>query len=305
MIETNQIFILTLAITAFGYLLKHFDYITEQEGKTLSKILMHTTFPALMIISTAKVQLTTSLLLIPLVCCLLFGTSILIGLFVFAKRSNHSRGILTMACGGANVGLFGFPLIEGLFGKESLVYAIMFDIGNTIMIFGIIYPLGVYFSGDKTEKLDAKKILKRVIGLPPLMGMLIGLGINLFQIQLPTIAVDFLETLAKANKPLVLLLMGIYLSFKLSKEVQKDMARVLTIRYGVAFVFLLLLYYFFPNHDSLQKNVLMVCILLPLGMTILPFSDELNYDSRIAGTTLNMSLIISFVLIWGLVGLIM
>jgi malate permease and related proteins len=50
-----------------------------------------------------------------------------------------------------------------------------------------------------------------------------------------------------------------------------------------------------------MKNVLMLCALMPIGLTILPFSDELGYDSRIAGTMLNISLLISFGLMWGLV----
>jgi hypothetical protein len=37
-------------------LLKKFDFITEKAGKTISKFLMHTTFPGLMIIIMAKVK---------------------------------------------------------------------------------------------------------------------------------------------------------------------------------------------------------------------------------------------------------
>ena len=53
--------------------------------------------------------------------------------------------------------------------------------------------------------------------------------------------------------------------------------------------------------DSQMRSVLIVCVLLPIGLTILPFSDEMNFDSRIAGTLLNISLLISFGLMWGVV----
>jgi hypothetical protein len=45
----------------------------------------------------------------------------------------------------------------------------------------------------------------------------------------------------------------------------------------------------------------MVLVILPLGMTILPFSDEFGFDSRLAGTMANLSLVISFIFIWLLV----
>ena len=50
--------------------------------------------------------------------------------------------------------------------------------------------------------------------------------------------------------------------------------------------------------------MLIVCVLLPIGLTILHFSDEMNFDSRIAGTLLNISLLISFGLMWGVVVLL-
>jgi predicted permease len=129
--------------------------------------------------------------------------------------------------------------------------------------------------------------------------MFIGLTINALKIELPAVAYEFLDVLAKANKPLVLLLMGIYMSFALERSQVWAVAKVLTIRYTCGIIAVLLLYYFIE--PSLARNVLIVCVILPIGMTILPFADELNYDSRIAGVLVNISLLISFVLMWGLV----
>jgi hypothetical protein len=261
---------------------------------------MHTTFPALMIISTAKVKLDATLLLIPLFCIVLSAIMLLIAWFWFSKYPNDLRGILTMAAGGTNVGLFGFPIIEGLFGKDALVYAIMFDIGNTFIVFGVVYPIGSYFSSNKKGKTDFKQILKKVLSLPPVLGMLLGLIINILAIPLPAIGFDFLDILAKANKPLVLLLMGIYLSFELNKKLMLAISKVLLIRYSIGLSIIFALYFLFSAYPTM-RNVLMICVILPIGMTILPFSDELNYDSRISGTLINISLLISFILMWGMV----
>jgi predicted permease len=115
-------------------------------------------------------------------------------------------------------------------------------------------------------------------------------------------AFDFLGILAKANKPLVLLLMGIYLSFELNKSQMKYISKVLFLRYLLGGICVTGIYFLIP--PSLMQSVLIVLVILPLGMTILPFSDEFGFDSRIAGTMVNISLLISFVLIWLLVWLL-
>ncbi len=290
----------------FGFLIKKFGYITEKEGKILSKFLMHTTFPALVLVSTIRIKLEYNLFLIPLMSLVLGSIMLAIAWFVFKKYPNDWRGVLTMASGGFNTGLFAFPIIEGIWGRDALVYAIMFDIGNTAVVFGLIYSIGNYFAssegiplGKKDGKVDFKVILNKVIRLPPLQGMAIGLIINALSIPIPTIAIDFLDVLAKGNKPLVLLLMGIYLSFNLDKKQIMAVSKVLSIRYSCGLIAVALIYYFIP--PSLYQSILIVCVVLPVGMTLLPFSDELNYDSKIAALLVNLSLLISFALMWGLV----
>ncbi|MEZ4900654.1 MAG: AEC family transporter [Spirosomataceae bacterium] len=298
--QTNSVFLITLGIAAMGFLIKKFDFVTENDGKSISKFLMHTTFPALMIVSTLRIKFEPTLFLIPLICIALGVTMTLIGWVWFAKYPNPVRGVLTMACGGLNVGLFAFPIIEGIWGREGLVYVAMFDIGNTIITFGLVYSVGSYFAVKGEEKVRIKKVLKKIMQLPPLHGMVIGLTINALKVELPLVAYDFLDILAKANKPLVLLLMGIYMSFDLARSQVWAVIKVLAIRYSCGIIGIFLLYAFIPT-PSLYRNVLIVCVVLPIGMTILPFADELNYDSRIAGVLVNTSLVISFLMMWGLV----
>ena len=163
MTQANHVFIITLSIITIGFLLKKYGFVTEKDGKTISKFLMHTTFPALMIVSTARVNLDPELFLIPLFCIGFCGIMLTLAWFWFSNYSTDLRGVLTMGAGTANVGLFGFPIIEGLFGKEALVYAVMFDIGNTIIAFGVVYPIGRYFASGGQAGLDWKPDRKSVV----------------------------------------------------------------------------------------------------------------------------------------------
>jgi malate permease and related proteins len=91
--------------------------------------------------------------------------------------------------------------------------------------------------------------------------------------------------------------MGIYLKINLSKKYRIAIIKVLTLRYSVAIFIIFCLFLILKDHPE-TLNILTICALLPLGLTILPFSDELGFDSEIAGSILNFSLIISFFLMW-------
>ncbi len=304
MTQTNQVFITTLVIILLGYFLKKFNFVTEKDGKVISKFLMHTTFPALMIVSTSSVKLELSLIYIPIFAVIVGLSMLSIAWIWFSNYENAIRGVLTMGLGGFNSGLFGFPIIEGLFGKQAMVYAVMFDIGNTFIVFGVIYSIGTYFSTNKKDHTNVKQILKKIFRLPPVLGIILGLIINIANFKLPTICSEFLNVLAVGNKPLVLLLMGIYLSFELDKKLMTAISKVILIRVIIGLLVVFGIFLFISTGSPLMKNVLMLCVLMPIGLTILPFSDELGYDSRIAGTMLNISLLISFGLMWGMVWLL-
>ena len=284
---------------AFGYLIKKFDFLTEKEGKTISKFLMHTTFPALMLVSTVRIKLEPSLFLIPFIALTLGSSLILTAWFAFRKYPNRLRGLLIMASGGFNTGLFAFPIIEGIWGRDALVYAIMFDIGNTFIVFGLIYTIGSYFATKGIEKVDFKAIFLKIVKLPPVQGLVIGLLLNVLGVKLPSVALDFLDILAKGNKPIVLLLMGIYLNFSLDKKQVQAVGKVLALRYVFGLSAVAALYLF--AQPSVFQSIMIVCVVLPVGLTLLPFSDELNFDSRMAALLVNLSMLISFGLMWLLV----
>lgn len=292
--QVNLAFITTLEFIFIGFLLKTGGIIKEQEGKILSRLLMHTTFPALMIVSTIHINLNFRLFLIPLFAIGISAIMLTIAFFLFKKEKNSIRGVLTMGSGGWNVGLFGFPLIESIWGAKALLFAIMYDIGNTFLAFGVLYPIGNHFS--EVPSRGKLNMLKKVLLLPPVLGMIMGLTLNATNIPLPGILEDILTTLAKANKPLVLLLLGIYLSFNLDKNLFNGILKVLFVRYGIGLLTIFAIYFLLPK--SLMSNVLIALVILPVGMSVLLFSDELGFDAKIAGTLANISLLLSFGLLW-------
>ncbi len=299
---TNLVFGSALIIIGIGYLLKSFKFIQTQDAKSISKFLMHTTFPALVFATMLKVKLAAALGWLPLIAMLFGFLSSYIGYLIFKKEPQTHRGILTMGSAGWNLGLFAYPLIEGIWGWEGLTYAIMFDLGNSVINFMVNYGMGTYLAGNHGSKHPIKHVLKKIFTLPPFQAMLLGLAFNIFQIPVFPLAMDIIDTIAKGNKPMVLLLMGIYFSVRLPKLAFAKVFQVLGLRYVLGFSIGLLLYYTVP-FDFQYRNMLLICLILPAGMTLITYSDELNFDTGIAAAIVNFSMLISFMIMWTLVGI--
>ena len=299
---TNLVFGSALIIIGIGYLLKSLKFIEPQDAKSISKFLMHTTFPALVFTTMLKVKLSAALGWLPLIAMLFGFLSSYIGFLFFKKEAPTHRGILTMGSAGWNLGLFAYPLIEGIWGWEGLTYAIMFDLGNSVINFMVNYGMGTYLAGNHGTKNPYKHVLKKIFTLPPFQAMLIGLAFNIFKIPVLPLASDIIDTIAKGNKPMVLLLMGIYFSVRLPKTAYTKVFQVLGLRYVLGLSIGLLLYYTVP-FEFQYRNMLLICLILPAGMTLITYSDELNFDTGIAAAIVNFSMLISFVIMWSLVAI--
>lgn len=302
MSTTNLVFGSALIIIGIGYLLKSFKFIETKDAKSISKFLMYTTFPALIFTTMLRVKLSAALGWLPLIAMLFGILSSCIGFLIFKNESKKNRGILTMGSAGWNLGLFAYPLIEGIWGWEGLTYAIMFDVGNSVINFMVNYGMGTYLAGNHGSKNPILHVCKKIFTLPPFQAMMIGLALNVFQMPVLPLAIDIIDTIAKGNKPMVLLLMGIYFSVRLPKESFAKVFQVLGLRYALGLSIGLLLYYTVP-FEFQYRNMLLICLILPAGMTLITYSEELNFDTGIAAALVNFSMLISFIIMWTLVGI--
>jgi malate permease and related proteins len=299
---TNSTFLISLLVILLGYLIKKLNVVKPEDGKVLSRIVLFVTFPALILHTLARLQINFSFLLLPLI-CLLFGLGVfLFSYAMFRHKPPAVKGLLLMAVVGFNIGLFAYPIVEAIWGLPGLQYLAMFDIGNAILVLGLSYGVGsVYapkFQGQ--GKVNIWRITRMLMRSIPLLAYVLGLGMNIGGLAFPPVLAEFIGVLARANMALVLLLLGIYLNLRFEKEILKQVAIILLIRYGFGLAAGFALYYLLP-FDPVYRSVLLIGLILPVGLTIIPFSDEFSYSPGFAGAMANISIIVSFVLMWGLI----
>jgi predicted permease len=225
----------------------------------------------------------------------------LIGVYFFRKETKTLRGTLTMITPGFNIGLFAYPLVESIWGANGLKYFGMFDMGNSLIMFGVCYILASYFAPNEGD-IDLKIIAKKLFTSIPLMTYIITLIINTCGFHYPSAIIDISKIISKANAPLSLLLLGVYLNFSFDKGYWRNIAKLLSLRYTIGLVIGVSLFLFLP-FDSLFRYTLLIGFILPIGTAVIPYAIQFNYDEKLVGTLCNITVIISFIMIWTIVSL--
>ncbi|MCT2535270.1 AEC family transporter [Aquibacillus koreensis] len=299
----NQQFLYSVIIIALGFILKQSNIIKEKDGEGLARIIFNLTLPALIIVTFNGITIDYSLILL-IVIAILYGLLLgFLGIVFFKNEDRTTKGMLAMMVPGFNIGLFAYPLVEGIWGQEGLKYFGMFDVGNAFIVFGLSYLIGTYYAGDNVT-FDIKNVVGKLTRSIPLMTYIIVCAISMIGLHLPIAVLDVASIISAANMPMSLLLLGIYLNFSFDKKYMTLTLKYLTLRYVVGLALGLFLFAVLP-FDNMFKFTLLIGFILPTSMSVLPYSVEFGYDKKFVGTTSNLTIVISFILIWIMANLIL
>lgn len=293
----NQEFLYIIAIISLGYLLKRLQILKETDGITISRIIFNITLPALVIVSLQSAAIEPSLIMIIIIVILYGLLALVLTYFVFRKEKREIKGTFMMLTTGYNVGLFAFPLVEAIWGAEGLLYFGMFDVGNAFIVFGMSYLVGSYFS-EEGLRFEWRAIVKKFAKSIPFMTYIIMSILNFTQVELPNVIIDIATILSKANMPLALLLLGLYMQFSFEKQYVRPIIKFLLFRYGLGLLVGLVLYMFLP-FDDMFKYTLLIGFVLPIGLAVIPYSHEFKYKTTmLIGTVSNLCIMISMIFMY-------
>ena len=296
MTSINTQFLLSLTIIIIGYLSKKYHLVKEEDGDGISRIIFSITLPALIIITFSTINVTQSLIILPFIVIVFSCFVAFFGNFVFRKETPRNKAALSMTSVGFNIGLFAYPLVEALWGKEGLKYFGMLDMGNALIIYGLCYFLGSFYTSND-GKINPKELLKKMCRSVPMLTYILTLLLNFFHLKYPDFVMNLAGALSKANMPLSLLVLGIFLSFDLEKSHWMSILKSLLLRYGAGLFVGILLYFILP-FEPLFRNTVLIGLILPISMSTTTYSVEFDLDKKLVGTLTNLTIIISFILMW-------
>ncbi|MEK0237337.1 AEC family transporter [Staphylococcus capitis] len=291
-------FVMIILLIALGYFLKRINYLKATDSQVLSTLVLNVTLPSLVIVNLNSADLNMSFSILPIMMIVYGIVAKIIVIWFFRKYSNQMRGSVGMMTGSMNIGLFAYPLVNAIWPEKGMVYFGMADIGGAMIMFGLTYFVGSYFS-EGGDQFNFKFLGKKLIQSVPLVTYIVMFTLNMSNIHIWKPAIDFFSILSKANMPLSMILLGVMLSFSIDREYLPVTIKYLCLHYGLAIVAGTLVHFFLPVSDPMIKTTLLITWLLPVGVAIIPYSIQFKYKTLpFLGMVTNLTIIISIVILY-------
>jgi len=283
-----------VSIIILGYVLKKIGFFKQEDFTILSRITIRITLPAAIVMNFAGKQIDPAMLGLGLLG--LGGGAIYIALGYLMNRSTskeqQSFEMLNLA--GYNIGTFVLPFAQNFLGPVGALSTSLFDTGNSIICLGGAYSLAAMVKDGKG--FSVKRILKAMATSVPFMTYVIMVTINLVRIPVPGFIVSFADLIASANAFMALLMIGVGFKLESNRSQLGRIAKMLTVRYGIAAV-LALVYFFVLPLDLEVRQALVILAFSPIGSAVPGFTGELKGDVGLSSAVNSITIIISIVII--------
>lgn len=196
-----------MSLMVLGLLLGRAKITGKEFNRGMNFLLLKITFPCLILVSMQK-PFSPSLAVLGgwafLVSLVLYTGLFLVSLLMFrwSGLDPERKGIYRFIVMFSNVGFMGFPLMEALWGRDSVFLGALFNINFNVFVFSV----GIWVLTK--HKNEGAFPLKEILLNPGLWATLVGFGFFLFSISLPPIVFRLVDTLGSLTTPLSMILIG-------------------------------------------------------------------------------------------------
>ena len=207
MLTVLSLQITIFSLVALGFLVKRIGLVGDQGQKNLTDLVIYVVLPCNILM--AFVNGTDGKNLMSYVTILLIAIgiqiiSLIYGKIFYRRQPEGHRKCLEYATLCNNAGFIGNPIAEGLYGAEGLALASVYLIPVRIMMWssGLAMFSGVH---------DRKATIRRVITHPCIVACVLGIVIMVTGLKIPSIIATPIQTVAKCNTALSMMVIGMIL----------------------------------------------------------------------------------------------
>lgn len=199
-----QQIIILFFIAALGFFAFQRGMMTETGNKSVSKIILYITLPAMIIASVADVPTDfTGLDILFLLVVSLLSYAVLGAIAFIVPRiiggNKADYGVYEFLTMFGNVGFMGFPVLSAVFGSQAVFLAAIFNLPMNLLSFTI----GVLMLAPRGTKLKAKELLS-----PAVTASVIAPLLYLAPFSVPPVIYEGCSLLGGATVPLAMMMIG-------------------------------------------------------------------------------------------------
>jgi len=296
--QYTQALLSILLFISLGYGARYLNLLDKDIGKRIITFLFTIPLPLLVFLSFASNTFDQNYLVLPIIAILLslilMGISYIVGTIM--KFGPKSTGTLMVAAGISSTLLFALPFISAFYGTENTKYLFLFDFGNGIIAWSLVY----YLAGRIGNKHDLKLIhsLIHFLKTPMLWALVSGLIFSLTNTQMPHITKALTSQLSAFTNPLLLICVGIFLNFNFFAKKINILKLTISaiIIMGVSVLCAMAFTRLFSISGIVEK-IVYICALAPAGSLSVAFSAEHDLDTEFASALVALTMTIAIIII--------
>jgi len=260
---------------------------------SIAAILIYIIGPVVFFTASYKVKFSPSMAIIPII-ILLVGGILAFGTYFIGTKyfKDNTLNILSFSAGTGNTGYFGIPLAFMLF-DEKLANIYVFSVLGSLL-----YESTIGFFIIAKGNYNARDSLKRVLKLPAVYAMMLGLFFNFMKIPLPADFLNYLEYFKGGYAILGMMMIGMSLHGLNKLLFDKIFISVaLIIKFIVFPVFIMCIIFldktFFQILDSNLYKVLFLFSIPPMAGNVVAIASLLKSNPEKAAIAVVISTILS------------
>lgn len=279
-----------------GFVLFKCHIFDEYTNKKISALIVNVASPMLIISSIAGVEGSNKSIVF-----LMIGAGILmyIGFIILGKIINRifpfpkkDWPVYECMVVFANTGFMGYPVLLDVFGQEAVFYASLIHMAFNFFVY--TYAIMCLTKGDDSEfKLNFKQLLT-----PGIILIFVGIFIYLFDIQLPSVLMDTINSVGSLTAPLSMMMIGSSLAVYPIKDSFTDWRS-----YVFAFVRLMIVPFVtmimcrLLHIDAYYANITIITNAMPAGSMVLMLATQYNANVKIVTRNIVVSTLLSVITI--------
>lgn len=281
-----------IAIILLGYFLKKIGLFKDSDFSVLSKIVLKVTLPAVIITNFANKELDPSMFIFTVLGILFGGVYILLGFLFNLRRSREQRAFEILNFPGYNIGCFALPFVQSFLGPAGMIATFLFDIGNGFICLGGAFSVASMVKDG--SKLSPIRIIRTLLKSVPFILYVVMPILCLTHIPIPGFITSLAEIIGNANAFLSMLMIGVGFKLAANRTQIGGIVRVLSVRFGFAFIFAAICYFLLPFSLEVRKALLLL-VFSPVGTAVPAFTGEMKSDVGLSSAINSISIICSIV----------
>lgn len=279
-----------------GFVLFKCHIFDEYTNKKISALIVNVASPMLIISSIAGVEGSNKSIVF-----LMIGAGILmyIGFIILGKIINRifpfpkkDWPVYECMVVFANTGFMGYPVLLDVFGQEAVFYASLIHMAFNFFVY--TYAIMCLTKGDDSEFIiNFKQLLT-----PGIILIFVGIFIYLFDIQLPSVLMDTINSVGSLTAPLSMMMIGSSLAVYPIKDSFTDWRS-----YVFAFVRLMIVPFVtmimcrLLHIDAYYANITIITNAMPVGSMVLMLATQYNANVKIVTRNIVVSTLLSVITI--------